>query len=491
MREPAGSNTKEPMRFGPQAMPTRLNVALAAFLFSIFAVYGSLVPLRYQSLELAEALERFRQVPMLQLSVDSRADWVANLLLFMPLGFLWLGACSLDRPKWLGLLYAIIVVPACTAVSVGLEFTQLWFPPRTVSQNDIIAESIGAVAGAGLWIALGQTSVNWLRSFTTDLRPKKQIDWLLQLYVLGFLVYALLPLDLTISLSEIYRKFKEGRILLIPFTYRFDSIYNQIYQLTMDAIVFVPVGAWIATTFTRSDHRVRSPRFCAVLGGALSAAIELAQVFVYSRFVDTSDILTGTVGAALGGWIMGRWAGAGAPVPVTSESGRFRKLWRGVTWLSGAFLYGAVLTAVFWSPYEFVWDVDLAKQRWAEFFRTPFEALYWGSEFHAVQQVLRKLLFFAPLGAILTQVAAQVADYRLRRLLLALLLSTGVALALGIELGQLFLPEHVSDFTDVLLCSAGVALGMALCSRVLKRKIQSENPTFAHRLGDRAGGVNL
>jgi VanZ family protein len=464
IRESAETNSTELMHLRRQAVPTRLHLTLAALSFSVFAVYGSLVPLRYEPLELAEALARFRQVPMLQLSVESRADWVANLLLFMPLGFLWLGACSLDHPKSLSLLRAIIVVPVCAAASVGLEFTQLWFPNRTVSQNDIIAESIGAVVGVGVWIAIGQTSVDWLRGFTTDLRPRKQLDWLLQLYFVGFVVYALLPLDLTISFAELYRKFKEGRILLIPFSFNHDSLYDRVYQLSMDAIVFVPIGAWIATAFTHTNYRVRSPGTCAFLGAVLSAAIELAQIIVYSRFVDTSDIVTGTVGAAVGGWVVGRMIGDQAPASCLLD--KPKRSWNSLVWTSAAILYAAMLMVIFWSPFQFIWDVELARQRWADFFRTPFEALYWGSEFHAVQQVLRKILFFAPLGGLMAQAVAHVANRGLRRLFLCTMLSAGVAFAIGIELGQLFLPASVPDATDVLLCSAGVVLGMTIHIRV-------------------------
>ena len=89
--------------------------------------------------------------------------------------------------------------------------SQLWFPNRTVSQNDIIAEAIGSALGAGCWIAVGQTAVEWLRSFARDLRPKKQVDWLLQLYLLGFLIHALLPFDLTISVAARFRIWPVGR----------------------------------------------------------------------------------------------------------------------------------------------------------------------------------------------------------------------------------------------------------------------------------------
>ena len=82
---------------GRQLNPSRLRLALAALLFTALAIYGSLVPLQYRPLEFAEALRRFRDIPMLQLSIESRADWVANVLLFVPIGFLWLGVGSVDR----------------------------------------------------------------------------------------------------------------------------------------------------------------------------------------------------------------------------------------------------------------------------------------------------------------------------------------------------------------------------------------------------------
>jgi glycopeptide antibiotics resistance protein len=480
------SQTAEPLRPGRQVIPNRTHVALAALSFTALAIYGSLVPLEYRPLELAEALQRFRDVPMLQLNMVSRADWVANLLLFVPIGFLWLSVWSMDRPKWLTLIFALIIVPACMALSVALEFAQLWFPMRTVSKNDIIAQAIGAVGGAVLWPVIGQSFIDWLRNFATEFRPKKQIDWLLQFYLLGFLIHSLLPLDLTVSFSELYHKFQNGRILLVPFQYSHGSTFSLIYELTIDVILFVPIGAWIATAFTRNDRVVRPLAVCLLFAAALASVIEFAQVLVYSRIVDTTDILTQTLGAAAGAWWMGRWfAGTQSPAPACRR--QFRGLAVAALWLIAAMFYSVAVTALFWSPLEFVWDVELARQRWAEFFRTPLTALYLGTEYNAVEQVLRKLLFFAPLGLILSQAAAQFADWRLRRFLLAVLFAASAALAMGIELGQLFQPSHVADFTDVLLCAAGAAFGMTLGARILKGITQSQNQPIAQRVGSRCG----
>src|SRR5215216_4580699 len=64
---------------------------LAAGLFSIFAVYGSIVPLDFQARSLTEAIEVFRALPWLRPDMTHRADWAANILLFVPIGFCWSG----------------------------------------------------------------------------------------------------------------------------------------------------------------------------------------------------------------------------------------------------------------------------------------------------------------------------------------------------------------------------------------------------------------
>ena len=63
--------------------------------YLIFVIYGSLVPLEFQAISRTEALRRFSEIPWLDLGIASRADWVANCLLFIPLAFLAQGvSCS-------------------------------------------------------------------------------------------------------------------------------------------------------------------------------------------------------------------------------------------------------------------------------------------------------------------------------------------------------------------------------------------------------------
>ena len=62
-----------------------------------FVIYGSLVPLDYHGIPWDVAVTRFSQIPFLDLGIDSRADWMANLLLFIPLAFFWTGALAHGR----------------------------------------------------------------------------------------------------------------------------------------------------------------------------------------------------------------------------------------------------------------------------------------------------------------------------------------------------------------------------------------------------------
>ena len=115
-----------------------------------FVIYGSLVPLNYNGMALDEALRHFANIPFLQLGAGSRADWIANGVLYLPLGLLLARVLRGGLGASTGTAF-IGAVAMCGAVAVAVEFAQLFFPPRTVSQNDLIAEVLGSALGA--WLA--------------------------------------------------------------------------------------------------------------------------------------------------------------------------------------------------------------------------------------------------------------------------------------------------------------------------------------------------
>ena len=199
-----------------------------------------------------------------------------------------------------------MIVSVAVAAAIALEFTQIWFAGRTVTRNDIVAESAGGVIGVVLWLSIGERIMAWLGRYRSDRRPRSQLVWLLQAYTLGLLIYSVIPLDLTISVTELYDKYQRGNDSRRPIHVFLRVDLTVVYQFFADVITFAPVGAWLALT---NWHRrlAATPLVGALVGGAASAAvIEFAQLLVISRFTDVTDILLGTIGAGLGAWVVER-----------------------------------------------------------------------------------------------------------------------------------------------------------------------------------------
>ena len=176
------------------------------------AAYGSLVPFQYLSLGLREAIERFRHVPIRSLGTGGRADFAANVLLFVPMGYCLLAVFLVDRRSVPRTFLAVLLAAVLSGVlSVALEFSQFWFPARIPSKNDVFAQIVGTMVGMGLWLITGKAINDWARSPARSRCPEAYRDRLLQTYLAGLVIYSLQPLDLTISATELVHKYHEGR----------------------------------------------------------------------------------------------------------------------------------------------------------------------------------------------------------------------------------------------------------------------------------------
>lgn len=277
--------------------PARGGLLAAAVLFTAFAIYGSLVPFHFRPLAWHTALERFREVAGSQVGIGSRGDWAANILLFVPLGFFWLGTMAANRSRWAAVVGAVVLIPLLAGLSAAIEFTQLWFPPRVSSQLDIVANTTGTAAGVGLWLLFGPAVACRLRGTR---RLSGPVEWLLAAYLVGRILYSIVPLDVTIRPGELYEKLKEGRVLVVPFARHFDSAAEAVLHLGSSVLLAVPLGA-LASLWLRRRPEEGSPlgKAC-MLGVALVASIEAAQVLVYSQDADMTDLVLGSLGAVLG-----------------------------------------------------------------------------------------------------------------------------------------------------------------------------------------------
>ncbi|MGV8989981.1 MAG: VanZ family protein [Thiobacillus sp.] len=426
---------------------------MAALAYTTFVIYGSLVPLDFRPIPWDEAIARFGEIPFLKLGIGSRADWMANLLLFIPLTFLWMGALAAGKSRAIGMLAALALIPVATAFSFGIEFTQLFFPQRTVSQNDIMAETLGGIIGVLAWWGGGRRFVGWLQSWQQLHARAALAERLAWVYLAGVLVYNVLPLDLTISLVEIFHKWQGGNVNLIPFDRLPDDAAYALYEIASDALIWTPLALLWRLDGTRSAWRV----WGMVL--ATAALLEFLQLFVYSRVSDVTDLFTAAAGAALGSFVGGRLA-------KREATGDHALPW--AAWLPFVLELGwmVVLLFVFWFPFEFRTDGAFIKSRLDFIYRVPFEVYYFGTEYRAITEVLRKTLFFAPLGGLLAWGVAR-QPWRWRGPLFALAMLTLAMMPAIVELGQVMLPLKIADTTDWFLAWLGGLAGYGVARRIL------------------------
>lgn len=163
-------------------MPALVRLSgLLALVYPALLVYGSLFPLtgwRDAGVEplafLLAPLPRYWTV----------LDLIANLGLYLPLGFLW--ALGLLRWPVLQKIWWLAVLPAI-ALSFGVEVVQNWLPARVPSNLDLACNALGALIGVVLARWRGETWMNTLHDWVGAwLRLDRSTELGLVLLVLWF-----------------------------------------------------------------------------------------------------------------------------------------------------------------------------------------------------------------------------------------------------------------------------------------------------------------
>lgn len=434
----------------PASAPVARNrYAAATLAWALFVLYGSLVPLEFRTRP--DAWQAFLATPYLSLGVGSRADWVANILLYLVLAYLATGAIQNDRrtPRIAPLVAAL---GACLILAVGIEFLQLHFPPRTVSLNDLIAEFLGTGLGCGLWFAsgrrLGAMWERFLGGGTHSLRA------LLALYATGYVAFILFPYDFLVSATELATKLAtEGALALGPAA-NCGAGLNCGAKLLAEAVLAMPFGALLVIG-AGASHRPRAGAIGGLLlGVCLGLAIELVQILLASGTTQGISVLTRGLGAA--------W---GASLAQSALAGRLRiepGAARRVVILAAPLylLLALALNEVLPLRLQPLWA---ANEKLGAVRFLPFYYHYYTSETAAVRSLLAVAGSYAPIGL----AAALAFPDRLRTARAAILLAG--ALCLGIEALKLFTAAKHPDPTNLLIAGASVWLTHALASRVLRR----------------------
>lgn len=428
---------------------------------ALFAAYISLVPFHFHSVSRAGLMEALPAA--IAWDVTSRANFLANVVLFVPIAFMAAGALGLKRRAF---LKVIAIAGVCLALSLVIESLQVFVPGRTPTIVDVAAQTAGVGLGLAMWVVLGGETERWL------VRASRgggvfSVQSLLTGYVGLRTIALLLPLDVTVSLSSLAEKYRAGRIRLAPF--QNPANIGLVQDFTFDLILAVPIGALAVLAATGRNAR-RSASVALALSLLYVGALEASQVFIMSRVADTTDVISGCLGVALGVLATSRLVPlAGGSPPAR---GRFVRLLIAV---------GVVLAYVAynWSPFNFVLTGEFARRRLDMVIWVPFYAYYENPELKAAVDLVSKMCIAAPAG-IAAAIGLSGKAGRFRRLQWFLCGIAAFVLFTVVEIGQLLLPGRYPDVTDVLISMLAFAVGAWVwLSAGKRRKVGAASPTVA------------
>ncbi|MDP5133737.1 MAG: VanZ family protein [Paraglaciecola sp.] len=427
--------------------------------YGLFVVYGSFVPLNFNDLPFEQALSQFLALPFFDFTIVNRSDWFTNYLLFIPLTYALLLIFALNKKRSSVLIALILILVFLLMLSVTIEFVQMFIAARVSSFKDVFAQFLGIKTG---YILFYFTHLSFITHFEVFLKGRQQDKWTVYalLVLIIFTLYNLMPLDLSISPVEIYKKWANGKINMIPFNPGRDPILPYLFGVISDltlwgliTLLYLKSGKYSATTvFFRCVF--------------LSFVVEILQLFVLSRYTDITDVLTAGMGSWLAIYLYLKY---GAESLATQNANTPQPIYRFYVIEISRVLWALLLAVFALFPIELIQSKSEFLVKWNGFFSVPFESYWRGSPYSAITQLLRKVLLVLPLGVL---ISALTYKYQIQKKTAVFFTILTVFYILGLELIQLVLVHKVAVLSDFLLNLTGLYLGFAL----YKKHINNDEP---------------
>ncbi|MEJ7668060.1 MAG: VanZ family protein [Casimicrobiaceae bacterium] len=447
---------------GPSNKP--FYIATAGYL--LFVIYGSLVPLDFRYRSAALAWQAFSEARYLQLGIGSRADWIANLLLYVPLAFLLRASLGAKASAAAQILCALLVFSACAALAVIVEFVQIFFPPRTVSLNDLIAEFLGAAGGLIVWTMAGKRLREWRHTLAAGGAQAVRLS--VVAYLGAYLVLSLFPFDFLVSPAELSWKLASDRYALLLSDAVCASARGCVAKALAEIVAVVPLGILLGMAGLPPLGYGKA----LLLGFTLGAVIEAAQFLLASGVTTGLSLVTRALGVALGLWVFRhssrrllRWVPYARPTILLAFPLYIFALMVLNGWFSGERL-----------------SIEAGVARMSELNFLPFYYHYYTSETEAMASLLNHAAMYFPLG--LAGWGWQLASPRQRNGAWVVGLAA-TTIAIVMETGKLFVNGKRPDPTDIFIAAvaSAAAYGLArLATRWLSERPAPSLAEDAHRI---------
>lgn len=277
---------------------SRSRFVLGACLYGLLILYASTivgpVGMNFVPIDPVEAWARFLHMPLAHNGSDQRADWMGNLMMLAPFGFMMAGALSPRNrlPVW-GALAALIL---SGAFILAVKYAQLFFPPRTVTLNYVAAQSLGAAAGVAVF---GITRRSFAR-LGRDAPPLAVLRVFLALYTAALVLFLLEPLDFALDVEDLTLQLNK---LPETFTALSGSGRPTIVRLAImvgSIGAFVPVGMLLTIRGRGRPFVGRSAATATGLGFCVCFALYALSALTISGSPSLPSVPYRTLGVALG-----------------------------------------------------------------------------------------------------------------------------------------------------------------------------------------------
>jgi len=243
------------------------------FLITIFLIiYGSLYPFDFQFNEIGHA--EFSEFMQTWLSVTHRGDIIANVLIFIPFGFI--GAYCFPRSTSKVKVISLISLLAIF-LGFGLQVLQLYLPSRDQNLFDGVLNMLGTWLGLFIAMALNISVNDKMKSFSFSLPL---------LLIASWFTYRLLPFVPSLDWQEIK-----------------DSVKPLLLQPQLDAVsLYHDMIAWAVVLFLiERTFKIRQPLRDM---GLLLLCCLLLEVLIVNNSISLSNVLGAAAGYYL--WLLVR-----------------------------------------------------------------------------------------------------------------------------------------------------------------------------------------
>ena len=421
---------------------SRSRFALAALLYALVMAYAStfvgVLGPHFVPIDPSEALHRLIHIPYVEHGSDQRSDWMGNVIMLVPLGFLVAGWLS-PRAR-ASLAAAIGAFGLCLLFILLVKYAQLYFPPRTVTLNYVIAQSLGTVAGIALFGIVREP----LAQLGHGLSRLESLRLVLRIYTGLLILFLLMPLDFALSPEDLATQFGKLPDSFTAISGAGRPLVVRLIVVLGGILAMAPAGAMLTIMGRGRVYVGRTTVDATWIGFCAMAGVYAASCLVISAVPSLPAIGFRTIGIAFGAWAM-HWLTRQNPDQIKHDLGRL------VPWAVPVYLVtlAAVngLLSLDWStPAE-------AANGFYGYGLIPLYNYYIVTKPQAAKNLIGHAIMYAPIGVMIWLRAKHMGG-KLTAFVLAAVLSAIV------EFGRFLRPGLVPDINAIPL--AGAAAWAAL-----------------------------